>query len=108
MSQTPEGIVKKKVKKVLNEYKAYYFMPVQNGMGAPALDFHCICNGVGFCIETKAPGKKPTARQAATILKISAAGGKCFVIDGDESLQELREWLVLVHLATGGEHGLSD
>lgn len=97
MAQTPEGKVKDQVKKILKEYQAYWFMPVQNGMGAPALDFHCICQGVGFCIETKAPGKKPTARQANTILHIEAAGGKTFVIDGEAGYRQLREWLQLVH-----------
>lgn len=97
--QTPEGRVKDQVKKILKEYECYSFMPVQAGYGMPALDFHCICKGVGFCIETKAPGKKPTARQLATIINIEAAGGKCFVIDGERGYKELREWLSLVHIA---------
>lgn len=98
---TPEGKVKNEVKKILQEYMAYYFMPVQAGFGMPALDFHCICRGVGFCIETKAPGKKATPRQEVTIIGIEAAGGKCFVIDGEAGYRELREWLTLVHLAHG-------
>lgn len=97
--QTPEGRVKDKVKKILKEYQAYSFMPVQAGYGSPALDFHCICKGVGFCIETKAPGKVPTSRQKVTIMVIEEAGGKCFVIDGEAGYKELREWLTLVHLA---------
>lgn len=103
MAQTPEGLVKAQVKKILTEYKCYSFMPVQNGMGAPALDFHCICCGVGFCIETKAPGKKATARQANTILHIESAGGKTFIIDGERGYKQLREWLALVHAANGGD-----
>lgn len=99
--QTPEGRVKNQVKKILTEYSAYSFMPVQAGYGMPALDFHCICRGVGFCIETKAPGKKTTARQDVTIISIENAGGKCFVIDGEAGYRELREWLSLVHLAHG-------
>lgn len=91
--QTPEGKVKAQVKAILIENDAYYFMPVQNGMGAPALDFHCIHNGRGFCIETKAPGKKPTARQAGTIMKIEASGGRCFVIDGPAGYSKLTNWL---------------
>jgi len=99
--QTPEGRVKNQVKKILQEYLAYSFMPVQAGYGMPALDFHCICCGVGFCIETKAPGKVPTPRQEVTITAIKAAGGKCFVIDGEAGYKRLREWLTLVHLAHG-------
>jgi hypothetical protein len=102
MANTPEGKVKDVVKRILKDYGVYYFMPVQNGMGKPGLDFHCIFEGVGFCIETKAPGKKPTARQRLTIKEIEAAGGKCFVIDNVtlEATGNLREWLAMVHLAT--------
>ena len=98
---TPEGRVKKKVKEILAEYGAYAFMPVQNGMGAPALDFHGIYRGIGFCIETKAPGKKPTKRQLHTMETVAAAGGKCFVIDGEVGYKQLREWLTLVFTSTG-------
>ena len=88
---TPEGAVKREVKKVLKEYKAYYHMPVQNGMGAPTLDFVGCYNGRFFAIETKAPGKKPTPRQEVTVALIKAAGGEAFVIDGDTG--GLRQWL---------------
>jgi hypothetical protein len=90
---TPEGRVKDKVKKLLAGRKAYWHCPVQNGMGAPALDFmHIQIPGVPvFAIETKAPGEKPTVRQQRTIDSIRAAGGTVFVIDGD--LQELTTWL---------------
>jgi hypothetical protein len=105
---TPEGRVKKVVKEILKEYGAYSFMPVQNGMGAPALDFHCIHRGVGFCIETKAPGKKPTKRQLHTMEAVAAAGGKNFVIDGEVGYKQLREWLTLVYLATGADKYVPD
>lgn len=91
MAATPENKVKQATRKVLDAYNCYTLPPVQNGMGAPALDFHCICNGFGFCVETKAPGKKPSPRQLVTISKIEAAKGKVFVIDGDTT--ELEEWL---------------
>jgi hypothetical protein len=90
---TPERKVKEGVKKLLKLHGAYYLMPVMNGMGAPALDFHCIQNGRAFCIETKAPGKKPTPRQLLTIQSVEQAGGRCFVIDGAEGLSELGSWL---------------
>lgn len=90
---TPEGKVKARVKNLLTAYDAYWFCPVQNGMGDQALDFmHVTIPGVPiFAVETKAPGKKPTVRQQRTIAEIRAAGGTVFVIDGD--LQELEEWL---------------
>jgi hypothetical protein len=90
---TPERKVKEGVKKLLKLHGAYYLMPVMNGMGAPALDFHCIQNGRAFCIETKAPGKKPTPRQLLTIQSVVEAGGRCFVVDGEAGITELETWL---------------
>jgi hypothetical protein len=91
---TPEGKVKAQVKKVLTKYDAYWHCPVQNGLGAPSLDFICCIKGQYFAIETKAPGGKPTPRQEQTIEAIRKAGGKVFVIDGDTCL--LETWLVEV------------
>jgi hypothetical protein len=90
---TPEGRVKNKVKDLLRVHNAYWFMPVQNGMGAPALDFmHVQIHGAPvFAIETKAPGKTLTVRQARTVAQIRAAGGTVFIIDGDT--KELEQWL---------------
>jgi hypothetical protein len=90
---TPEGKVKEKIKVLLKQYGCYWHMPVQNGMGAPSLDFVCCVQGKYFAIEAKAPGKKPTPRQKHTIAEIERAGGKCFVIDG--CLGELESWLKL-------------
>ena len=57
---TPEGKVKEKVKKLLKAHGAYYHMPVQNGMGAPSLDFIGCHRGLYYGIETKAGNKQPT------------------------------------------------
>ena len=65
---TPEGKVKEQVKRLLRSHNAYYFMPVQNGMGAPSLDFLICHNGNFLGVETKAPGKKPTKRQEVTMM----------------------------------------
>lgn len=79
---TPEGKVKEQVKKLLKEYGVYYHMPVQNGMGAPTLDFICCFRGRYLAIETKAPGGKATARQLKTMDQIRATGGAAIVVDG--------------------------
>lgn len=70
-------------------------MPVQNGMGEPALDFHVCHEGLYASIETKAPGKHPTPRQINTIKKVRFAKGSVFLIDSDLSLDysALRGWL---------------
>ena len=91
MAQTPEGRVKDKVKKVLKKHRAYYHMPVQNGMGKPTLDFVGCKAGQFFGIETKAPGKKMTERQLLTQREMEAAGGVVFCIDGETEALEF--WL---------------
>lgn len=80
MAATPEGKVKAVVKKRLDEAGAYNHWPVQTGYGAACLDCHGCHNGIYYAVETKAPGKHPTARQLITIEDIENAGGKVFVI----------------------------
>lgn len=97
VGMTPEGKVKHAVKTILLEHDCYYFMPVQNGMGTPGLDFHCAVRNAhdaasAFAIETKAPGKKLTARQKKTKESMERAGVKVFVIDGTD-YSELELWI---------------
>lgn len=75
-----EKVVKVRVKKMLKEYGAYWFMPVQTGYGASALDFYGCHKGRFYSIETKAPGKKLTPRQELVMDSINIAGGVVFVI----------------------------
>ena len=100
MASTPEAKVKAKVKAALKGlrdkgYPVYYHMPVQNGMGAPTLDFIGCFGGNFFAIETKAPGKKPTERQLDTIADIQKAGGHAFVYDGTNTA-EFAGWLSML------------
>lgn len=99
-TKTPEGRVKEQVKQILLKYRSttYWHMPVQNGMGAPTLDFVGCSMGRYFAIETKAPGGKPTPRQLLTIKEMRAAGGTVFIIDGTyaegvHSYEVLELWL---------------
>lgn len=66
-------------------------MPVQNGYGAPTLDF-TVCALGRFClIETKAPGKKLTPRQELVKNEAEQAGAKVIVIGEawlDENLKD--------------------
>ena len=79
---TPEGHVKAMVQRRMKQAfpLAYRFMPVQNGMGAPALDFYWCIHGLFVAFETKVPGKNATDRQKITMAEIHAAGGLAFVI----------------------------
>jgi penicillin-binding protein-related factor A (putative recombinase) len=90
---TPEGKVKTRVKTILKTHNAYYHMPVQNGMGAPSLDFTGCHKGYFFAIETKAGNKLPTPRQLETIKTIETAGGKVFVVNEVSGADDLDRWL---------------
>ena len=111
---TPEGRVKKSISTVLKNFPSVYsFMPVQFGMGASGVDYHCVvgmltqfANGrvdmlpIAFFIEAKKPGGEPTGRQDAFLKeRHEKQNCKCFVIDEDPSiskgsgLDHLAEWL---------------
>lgn len=110
MSTTPEGAVKREVKKILAEFavpavaspaagfdlELKAFWPVQNGMGSPSLDCLVCYRGLLIAIETKAPGKRPTPRQETTIAEYRAAGAIVLVIDGEKGYNELRQALNLI------------
>lgn len=88
---TPEGKVKAKVKKLLNKYGSYSHAPVQNGMGAPSLDFVCCVGGLYVAVETKTRGKKPSPRQEKTMGQIRNANGIAVMVDEDrvEAFEQL-------------------
>lgn len=99
---TPEGKTKDRIKTVLKSFEPqlYYHMPVQNGMGAPTLDFIVCVNGVYVTIEAKAwqEGKEPTKRQKETMAEVDGAGGFVFVVDDEASLAVLQAYLELLAL----------
>jgi hypothetical protein len=83
---TEEGKVKFKIKSILKAApECYFHMPVQNGMGAPTLDFVGCSRGRYFTIEAKKPGGQPTERQINTMKEVTDAGGRVFLIDGTDS-----------------------
>lgn len=92
---TAEGTVKNKVKKILAEYDAYYYMPVPGGYGKPSLDFVGCHRGHFFAIETKAEGKHATMRQNETAQEMIRAGAAVFFIEGVDSavFNVLTRWL---------------
>lgn len=100
MATTPEGKLKRQVKAFLKEIEAYYYMPVQNGMGVVGVPDIVGCyKGTFFGIETKAPVKNPrppekrwakaTANQQAHILAIREAGGVADVVDDMQQVKEM-------------------
>lgn len=96
---TPEGKVKQGVKKVLAKHDAFYYFPVQNGMGRVGIPDLIVCLptritpdmvgktvGLFVGIETKAPGKdkNTTANQKAVLKEIADAQGSAFVTSDPE------------------------
>lgn len=98
---TPEGRIKKQIKKILDNHvpNLYYYMPVPGGFGRQTLDYLGFYYGRGFAIEAKQPGGKPTPRQEQSIAEIRAAGAAVFVIDGHQGLLEFETWLMMVEAA---------
>lgn len=80
--RTDEGKVKDAIKKILKEYDAYYFMPVQMGFGATGVpDFLVCANGYFIGVEAKATEKEqPTGLQLKNLREIVDAGGQSLVI----------------------------
>jgi Holliday junction resolvase len=79
---TPEVLVKKKVRKLLDEAGVYYFMPPANGFGRAGIpDIVGCLNGCFFAIECKAGKGTTTALQDREISRINDAGGTAIVVN---------------------------
>lgn len=102
--QMSESTVKAAVRKLLDEFKCFYTMPVPSGYGESMLDFVGHHEGLYFEIETKDKGKKPTPRQGFRVDNIRESGAMAFVIgevwgphfpDGHiySGMYELEQWL---------------
>lgn len=82
MATTPEGKVKTKVKKILDQYGALHFSPMGTGYGVSGVsDIICLYRGRFIAIECKADEKKlPTALQLKFLERVQAWGGVGLVI----------------------------
>jgi len=79
---TPEGKVKAKIKKILNSWEVYYFMPATYGYGSSGIPDLVACfKGRFIAIECKANGNKPTPLQERNLHEISRTGGAALVIN---------------------------
>lgn len=93
---TPEGKVKARLKKQLNELGIYHFSPFQAGMGRAGIPDVIGCyRGVFVAFECKAGSNKPTALQEREMQAIREAGGHAYVINEDNvnDLQEILKWI---------------
>lgn len=92
MALTPEAKVKARVKKILDEMGAYYFMPATGGYGRSGVpDIVGCINGHFLGIECKAGKGKPTELQLRELQKISDADGFATIVNEDsvDTLPEL-------------------
>lgn len=94
MASTPEGLVKTKIKKILNEYNALHFSPYMAGMGVAGVsDIIALYKGRFIAIEAKADAtKKPTELQKKFLFGVEVNGGLPLVIHKD-NINDLREVL---------------
>lgn len=90
---TPEGKVKKEVKKLLGEYGCYHFSPATGGYGASGVPDIIACyKGRFIGIECKAGKNQITHLQGANLDKIRAQGGIALVIRED-NMDDLKDRL---------------
>lgn len=99
-----ESWVKEEIKKLLKEFKVYYFMPMGQMYGRSGIpDFICCFNGLFIGIEAKA-GKNPVSDiQAMELSRIHRANGITLVIN-ETNLDSLRT--VLMKLNTLAQHSI--
>jgi hypothetical protein len=95
MATTPEGKIKNKLDKMLKYEKVWYYSPQAGPFGRAGVpDRVAILGGQFLGIECKADrSKKPTALQLKCMQEIEEAGGKCFVVCDDESIEQVREYI---------------
>jgi pantoate kinase len=93
MANTPEALVKKRIRKILEDSKAYFAMPIGTGYGNSGVPDFLVCHQGNFiAIEAKAGKGKTTALQDSHLAKIRAAGGIALVIN-EANINELEDFL---------------
>jgi Holliday junction resolvase len=102
MATTPEGKVKAKVKKALDNMGAYHFSPATGGYGKSGVpDIVACLRGRFIAIECKAGRNRPTALQEKNLDEILEAGGVALVID--EKNVDLVVALISINLTSSQE-----
>ena len=92
MAMTPEGKVKKVVRKYLDEMRScYYFMPATGGYGKSGVPDIVGCfKGMFFGIELKAGDNKPTPLQEKNLQQITNARGLAIVVN-EHNMHDIQE-----------------
>ena len=94
MASTPEGLVKTKIKRILNDAGALHFSPYMAGMGVAGVsDIIALYKGRFIAIEAKADAtKKPTELQKKFLGQVESNGGIALVVHKD-NIPELKKFL---------------
>lgn len=91
MASTAEVKVKKRIRKILEESKTYFAMPIGTGYGNSGVPDFLVCHKGRFIgIEAKANGGQATALQLMNLQKIRDAGGTSLIVN-EHNLDELKE-----------------
>lgn len=96
---TPESKPKTWVREVLRRHNVYFLQPVQQGIGAAGLDFHCVVGvenlPIAFFVEAKDFLKPTTLRQDDFIAaREKYQHAPTFVVDDEPTLKRLEQWLI--------------
>lgn len=92
---TPENKVKQKVDRLLQQHKIWFYSPQAGPFGRSGVpDRVAIIRGKFVGIECKADAtKKPTRLQLHCMRQIEAAGGVCFLVYDDATLDAVRKFI---------------
>ena len=97
---TPEAKVKQQVRRMLDEFKIYYFFPPANGYGRAGIpDIIGCCLGRFIAIECKAGKNTTTALQERELQRITDAGGFAFVAT-ETNQEQLKEKITCLMQST--------
>ena len=108
MATTPEGKIKRRLDKMLNAEGVWFYSPQAGPFGVAGIpDRVCIVEGQFVGVEAKADKtKKPTALQMKCMRDIEQAGGKCFVVYDDDTITQVRDY-ILEKRSAGNTQGKS-
>lgn len=92
--ETPEHYEKRDIRRVLDKYLAWHFMPQMGGFGRNGVPDIIGCyKGRFFAIEVKREGKKLTPLQERQGAAIVANGGAFFWGTAECVIPALKAWL---------------
>jgi hypothetical protein len=106
MATTPEGKVKRALDRMFHQERVWFYSPQAGPFGVAGIpDRVAVVGGLFLGVECKADkSKKPTRLQLKCMRDIEAAGGKCFVVYDDVTVEQVREW---IHHARGTQDKIS-